>query len=159
MNVNLAPTVIKNVDEKGETEMITNPLKMANIFNKYFRKKVETLRAKTNKPPTISPTERLRQWMVKSEIKPPPFKLKPIDVETFRKIMRKMKPKRVHGVDWIDSYSLKISSPLLEESLMHLVNLSIGQTQFSMRWKPQLIFPLHKKDEKISVKTIDLYHT
>ena len=66
--------------------------------------------------------------------------------------MRKMKPKRVHGVDWIDSYSLKIESPLVEEALIHLINLSINQSLFSTRWKPQLIFPLHKKDEKDVIK-------
>ncbi len=36
-----------------------------------------------------------------------------------------MKGKRVHGRDKIDSYSLKISAPLIEDSLLHLVNLSI----------------------------------
>ena len=62
--------------------------------------------------------------------------------------MRKMKPKRVHGVDWIDSFSLKIASPLIEDALIHLINLSILEKKFSSRWKPQLIFPLHKKNEK-----------
>jgi hypothetical protein len=66
----------------------------------------------------------------------------------FRRIMKKMKPKRVHGVDWIDSYSLKISSPLIEDCLIHLINLSIVKSLFSSRWKPQLIFPTHKKNEK-----------
>ena len=62
--------------------------------------------------------------------------------------MSKFKPKRVHGVDWIDSYSLKVASPLIEDSLIHLINLSISGSEFSSRWKPQLIFPLHKKNEK-----------
>ena len=62
--------------------------------------------------------------------------------------MKRMKPKRVHGVDWIDSYSLKVASPLIEDALIHLVNLSIVGGTFSTRWKPQLIFPLHKKNEK-----------
>ena len=66
----------------------------------------------------------------------------------FRKIIKKMKPKRVHGVDWIDSYSLKIASPLLEDALIHMINLSISGSKFSSRWKPQLILPLHKKNER-----------
>ena len=62
--------------------------------------------------------------------------------------MKKVKPKRVHGIDWIDSFSLQISSPLLEDALIHLINLSIIDSKFSTRWKPQLIFPLHKKNER-----------
>ena len=31
---------------------------------------------------------------------------------------------------------------------MHLINLSIKEARFSSRWKPQLIFPHHKKKEK-----------
>ena len=55
----------------------------------------------------IPPTERLRKGLpvVKT---PPPFELKIIEKNMFRTIMKKMKPKRTHGVDWIDSYSLKV---------------------------------------------------
>ena len=62
--------------------------------------------------------------------------------------MKKIKVGRVHGVDWIDSYSLKIASPLIEDCLIHIVNLSIRKSRFSSKWKPQLIFPFHKKKEK-----------
>ena len=59
-----------------------------------------------------------------------------------------MKSKRVHGTDWIDSYSIKMASPLLEDNLLHMVNLSIRQSKFATNWKPQLIHPLHKKKAK-----------
>ena len=63
-----------------------------------------------------------------------------------------MKGSRVHGVDWIDGYSLKVSAPILEDSLLHLVNLSIRMSRFSACWKPQLIQPFHKKKAKDSVE-------
>ena len=148
VNNNLAPTVIKKVDDKGAVEMVTNPQKLANMFNNFFRKKVELLRQKTNKPPTVQPAERLKKWLDSRANPPPPFELKIINIEMFRKIMKKMKPKRVHGVDFIDAYSLKVASPLIEDSLMHLINLSIKESLFAARWKPQLIYPLHKKNEK-----------
>ena len=66
----------------------------------------------------------------------------------FRNIQKKMKAKRVQGVDEIDAYSLKIASPLTKESLIHLINLSINKSIFSSRWKPQLVFPMHKKKDK-----------
>ena len=149
---NLAPTAIKVIGNDGMTETVTNPQKLATLFNKYFRRKVETLRAKTNNPPVIPPSERLRKWLQTRDQPPPPFALKEIDRKTFRFIMSRMKGKRLHGVDWIDAYSLKIASPLIEDSLFHLVNLSIRQGKFSRYWKPQLIHPFHKKKEKDKVE-------
>ena len=63
-----------------------------------------------------------------------------------------MKGKRVHGRDEIDSYGLKISAPMIEDSLLHLVNLSIENQNFAAPWKPQLILPFHKKKEKTKVE-------
>ena len=61
--------------------------------------------------------------------------------------MKKFKGKRTHGTDMIDSYSLKISFPLIEECMIHLINLSIREGQFSNIWKPQLIMPTYKKND------------
>ena len=85
-------------------------------------------------------------------MKPPPFEIKCIDRVFFRKIVKKIQSKRLHGTDWIDTFSLKLASPLIEDCLIHLINLSIKTGQFASRWKPQLIFPLHKKKEKDCVE-------
>ena len=69
-----------------------------------------------------------------------------------RKAVKKMKGKRVRGRDEIDSYSIKLAAPLIEESLVHLVNLSIETHNFANPWKPQLILPFHKKKEKTKVE-------
>ena len=147
-NNNLAPTAIKTTSENGEVEMVTNPKRLANLFNNFFRRKIQLLREKTDQPPAIPPCQRLSNWLAQRDSPPPPFQLKTIDKKMFRRIMSRMKPKRVHGVDWIDSYSLKVASPLIEDALIHLINLSILGSKFSSRWKPQLIFPLHKKNER-----------
>ena len=64
----------------------------------------------------------------------------------------KNEEQRVHGVDWIDRFSLKIPSPLLENSLLNLVNLSIKQTKFAKNWNPQLKLPFHKKKAKDKIE-------
>ena len=46
-----------------------------------------------------------------------------------------MKGKKVHGVHNIDSYSIKIGGPLMEEALLQLVNKSIEQRKFAKNWK------------------------
>ena len=103
--------------------MITNPLRMADIFNKYFKRKITLLRQRTATAAVIEPAARLRDWLSKRAEPPPEFKIKKINLTTLRKAIKKMKGKRVHGRDEIDSYSLKISAPLIEDSLLHLVNL------------------------------------
>ena len=150
-NNNLAPTAIKTTSEKGEVEIVSNPKKLANLFNNFFRSKIKQLREKTDQPPLEPPIERLRKWLSQRTEPPPPFQIKPINKKMLRTIIKKVKAKRVHGVDWIDSFSLKIACPLIEDTILHLVNLSIIAGSFPSRWKPQLIFPLHKKKEKDSV--------
>ena len=142
---NLSPTTIRTTNDNGELEHVTNPQRLAQLFNGFFKKKVEVLRKKTNRPPVIPPTTRLREWLSTRSNPPPPFKIKEITRDQFRKILKKLKSRRTHGVDWIDKASLKLAGPLIEEALIHLINLSIREGRFASRWKPQLIFPHHKK--------------
>ena len=149
---NLAPSIIKHQEDKEKPELVTSPKKIATIFNRYFRKEVETLRKKTDQHPSLHPATKLINWLKKRENPLPLFSIKQIDKITLRKAVKRMKGKHVHGVDTIDSYSIKLASPLIENSLLHLVNLSIKTNTFGTQWKPQLIFPFHKKKEKTNVE-------
>ena len=150
---NLSPSVIVHQEEGEDSpELVTSPLKIATIFNKYFKNKITTLRQKTATDATIEPTTRLKTWLEKRQEPPPEFKLKKIGIPTLRKALKRMKGKRVHGRDEIDSFSLKLAAPLIEDSLLHLVNLSIESENFATPWKPQLILPFHKKKEKTKVE-------
>ena len=101
---------------------------------------------------TIPPEQRLRDWLSKKNIHPPNFSLREITPNDFRILMKGFKPKRVHGNDWIDAYCLKISAPLIEEALLHLINLSIKSGRFAERWKLTIVFPTFKKGEKEQIK-------
>ena len=142
---NLSPTAIK----KDDGEVIRNPEKIANHMNSYFIEKVNKLRSKTNTPPAIDPILRLDQWLNKRAEQPPPFKIKEISRGRLRTLIKKMKGGRSCGVDNVDSFSLKLAAPLIEDALLHLVNLSIRTSTFSSFWKHQLIFPQHKKQDKL----------
>ena len=148
VNRNQSPTEIVRQNLHGQNEHVNDPSIMATEFNKFFRSKIDNLRNKTDKPPSVCPTQRLKAWLQTDNISTPEFSLKEINRQSFRKIIGHMKGSRVHGVDWIDSFSLKLSAPLIEDSLIHLINLSIKQGSFASIWKPQLIFPLHKKNSK-----------
>ena len=125
-----------------ENEIISNPKGLAEAFNKIFQTKVRKLREKTDDiRPKIDPKVRLESWLGDKLL--PNFILKKIDLSKLRKIMKKLKPSRSHGVDFIDSSSIKLALPLIEESILHLVNLSISSRKFSDLWKTQLVLPLH----------------
>ena len=145
---NLSPTAVKD----GDGALVTNPSKVASIFNTYFLEKVRLLRMKTNAPPKVDPVTRLQLWLDKRETTPPPFNLQEISRTKLRKLIKKMKGGRASGVDNIDSYSLKLAAPLIEDALLHLINLSIRSGSFSSFWKHQLIFPNHKKSDKCLVE-------
>ena len=60
-----------------------------------------------------------------------------------------MKFSRYHGIDFIDSFSIKLTGPLIEDALLHIVNLSITSGTFASLWKTQLVQPLHKKNDRL----------
>ena len=47
--------IVHHEDGEDSLELIKNPLKMATIFNKYFKNKITTLRQKTAIEATIEP--------------------------------------------------------------------------------------------------------
>ena len=112
--------------------------------------KVKKIRDKANLiPAKMNPIQRLRSWLSMRETPLPNFEIRPVSRKQLRKTIKKMKGGRSHGLDYIDSYSLKISYPLIEDAIFHLVNLSIKEKIFAEAWKIQLVMPLHKKGDKL----------
>ena len=144
-NDNKAPTKIV-----FENKVITNPKALANSFNKIFKSKVKKLRDQTNVQPKIDPVERLQAMLDDRQEPVPEFQIKTIDIQKLRKIMKKVKSSRSHGKDFIDSSSLKLAFPLVEDAILHLVNLSILNSEYSSFWKVQLVLPLFKKNDPLN---------
>ena len=149
----LAYDLLGKVDNKSPTKInygnkiISNPKALATAFSKIFKEKVDKLRAETEDVPKVDPVERLESWLSNRQDPLPEFELKPIDLRKLRKLMKKVKSSRSHGFDFIDSFSLKLAFPLIEDSILHLVNLSISSKSYSEKWKFQLVLPLHKKND------------
>ena len=55
----------------------------------------------------------------------PTFELKLVNKSDLRKYIKKLKGGRSSGFDDVDSFSLKLASHLIEDVLLHLVNLAI----------------------------------
>ena len=122
------------------------------MMNTFFIDKVKKLREKTNSVPVIDPVQRLESWLNTRAQPPPAFKIRKITRGEFRALVRNMKGGRSCGSDNIDSYSLKLAAPLIEDALLHIINLSIRTSCFSSLWKHQLIFPQFKKKNKLQAK-------
>ena len=59
-----------------------------------------------------------------------------------------MKGNHACGIDMIDGYSIKLAFPLIEEIILHLVNLSLSKSQYPQYWKVSKISPYYKKGDK-----------
>ena len=130
--------------------LINAPEEMANTFNEIFINKVNNIREKVrNHDAKINPIQRLKNWLLQRQNPLPQFEIKTLTKVQLRKVIKRMKGGRSHGVDFIDSYSLKTSYPLIEDAILHLVNLSISKKTYPRVWKVQLVMPLHKKNDKL----------
>ena len=136
------------ISEKGEWLM--DQKQIAKEFSNHLVNKVKELRNKISESPKIDPGERLKKWL-KSRPEPlPQFSLNKINMIDLINIFKKYKPGKALGYDGIDGYSLKLASFFISDALLHIFNLSIEKGSFPALWKPQIIHPFHKKDDKLS---------
>ena len=142
----LSPKSIK-IGDKLEA----NPAKMAEAFSLHHKEKIQDLRKKVAINPTIKPAKRVRKWLRKCQNEPPVFTLKPITSNKLHQLLRRLKPGKALPQDDIDAKTIKDAAPVLEPAIKHIVNLSLCRGHFADKWKPQVIAPHHKKDDKTDV--------
>ena len=134
------------ITHNGQT--FTNPRDVANAINDTFLKKVKDLRTQVSDDPEIDPKVRLGEFLRKRSEPIPSFNLKKISISILRKILKKRKGNRSSGIDYIDGYSIKLAAPLIENILLHLVNLSIEKSKYPNLWKVNKVSPQFKKGDK-----------
>ena len=117
-------------------------------MNDFFIKKTEDIRAQS-KIPQYDPIQRVRTQVGDKLKDKEPFNLRPIKRDKLRDLINKMKAGTSCGHDIIDGRILKLAAPLMEESLMHLINLSIMTNRFATNWKPLSIHPMHMKGDPL----------
>ena len=96
----------------------------------------------------INPKERLKEFLSKRNDEIPLFNLKKINITKLRKLLKKRKGNRSCGIDYIDGYSIKLAAPLIEDILLHLVNISIDNSIYPSLWKVNKVSPQFKKGDK-----------
>ena len=118
----------KTITINGATE--TNPQKLAEAFADYHNTKITGLRARAAEDFVIHPKIRLQSWLKKRQNPLPTFKLKPIKISKLRQLINRLKPGMSLPSDNLDGKLLKLVAPILEEALLHIINLSITTGTF-----------------------------
>ena len=77
----------------------------------------------------------LKKYIAKKEVPLEGFKLKELDDEAMKKLLKSLKGKKSSGMDWICGYSLKIGASLLSEELKTIINLCFRSGKFVKKWK------------------------
>ena len=137
------PNIIKH-----NNEVHTSPRDIANAINDAFLKKVKDLKEKVNVEADTDPKDKLQQFLDKRDEEIPEFELKKITKKQLRKLLKKRKGNRSCGIDYIDGYSIKLAAPIIEDILLHLVNLSIESSLYPSLWKVNKVSPQFKKGDK-----------
>ena len=101
-----------------------------------------------NDTPDVDPRERLNNFLQKREEEITEFNLKKISKLDLRKLLKKRKGNRSSGIDYVDGYSIKLAAPLIEDILIHLVNLTIEESEYPKLWKINKVSPQFKKGDK-----------
>ena len=134
---------------KHEGKVVTAPKDVANSINDCFLKKVARLRDNISQNAQCDPRDRLKSFLGTKLEGKSQFRLKEITCTELRLILKKRKGNRSSGIDYIDGYSVKLAAPLIEDVLLHLVNLTIGSSKYPQLWKINKVSPHFKKGDKM----------
>ena len=139
-----------------DNKLTTNPSELAEGMNEYFVKKVEDLKeAQTNlaESDDAEAVKELKKYLEKQGKQDLTFSLKEIDDKKLDDLLKRLKGKKSHGLDWICGYSLKLGSNVIKEELKFIINLSISSGRFCEEWKRAKVLPVYKNKGLLQEKS------
>ena len=80
------------------------------------------------------------------------FSPKPISTEQVLGIIKALKNSKSTGLDNLDTYIVKLVTPIILPALTHVINLSIRDGDFPSIWKKSKVVPLLKKGDALNPK-------
>ena len=128
---------------------ISEETKVADLFNKFFLNKIESLKEKIDPNSTTDPLTRIREKVANSNLK---FKLKPVTVNQVKKSMKKMSKKKSKGKDGIPQDCLLLGLEVLAAPLTEVINCSINTGTVPEAWKEGIVAPILKKGDAKEMK-------
>ena len=128
--------------------IISKPARIATVMNEYFINKVLQLRERI--PAVASdPMATLRGVLSNRQCT---FQLRPVSPVEVKEIITKLKNTKSTGMDYIDTWVIKLVGGDILPALTHIVNLSISRNEFPLSWKIAKVVPLLKKGDPLQSK-------
>ena len=132
----------------AEGSLINSPKGLATTMNRYFISKVNRL-SQGIPDNNSDPHELLRQTMSRRNYS---LHLRPVHPDEILKIITNLQNSKSTGLDYIDTYTIKLIAHDILPAITHIVNLSIRDGIFSRSWKSAKVVPLLKKDDPLNPK-------
>ena len=128
--------------------LVQKPKVIAEVMNSFFIEKINKL--KNSLPNSISdPLANVKKLMRNKNCI---FKLKSVHPDTIEEIIKTLKKSKSSGLDYIDTYIIKLAKNEILPALTHIANLSIEQCVFPEKFKNSKVIPLHKKEDLLNPK-------
>ena len=115
-----------------DNKLIEDPLQLAELFNTFFKDKVQNLANAIKKDPKIDTFSRLKGKLQGSNLR---FTLKTVTENEVLKIIKSLKPKKSYGFDGITSEVLELGAEVLVVPLTYIINFSIVTGKYPSNWK------------------------
>ena len=135
-------TLTKKSHDKAFT---TNENLSADKLNEHFSTVSEST-VKVDKT-NLNDLVKLKHFCDKKNIKSKAV-IPPIAVHEVYSFLMKLKQTNTHGLDELDGKILKLSAPIISETLTYLYNLCIEKTHFPSLLKQAKIIPVYKSGDK-----------
>ena len=114
----------------------------------FFISKVNLLRGRI--PETkVDPIAKLRELMQDRQCS---FTFQPVTPAEIEKLIAGLRNSKSTGVDYIDTWVIKLVAKEILPALTHIVNLSISHSEFPSLWKLAKVVPLLKKGNPLTPK-------
>ena len=128
--------------------IITKPARLATVMNEFFITKVRELIGRI--PAAASdPLTKLREVLQDRQCT---FTFRPVSPEEVSEIIAGLKNTKSTGMDFIDTWVVKLVASELLPAITHIVNISISQAEFPLPWKISKVVPLLKKGDPLLTK-------
>ena len=129
-------------------EMLTSPYRVSGAMNSFFINKVRLLREKIPEA-RHDPLNKLRESMKNRSCS---FSIHPVFPSDVEEIIKDLKNSKSTGVDYIDTWVIKLVAKDILPAITHIVNLSILHSEFPTSWKLSKVVPLLKKGDPLEPK-------
>ena len=77
---------------------------------------------------------------------------RPVSPDEVLTIIKSLKNSKSTGVDYLDTWTIKLVAENILPAITHIINLSISQSKFPCMWKQAKVVPLLKKGDALSPK-------